>query len=289
MEIEIGSRVGRWEVLGLLKEGSYQKAEVLCNCGKTKIIRVSTLKSGESTSCGCFAAELASKRVTTHGLSSHPLFQTWYDMYRRCNIPSRKDYHHYGGRGVRLCKEWMPPAEKGFVRFLDDMSPSYTEGLEIDRIEVDGDYCLSNCRWTTRAVNCSNRRSYFINLNLQHNGETICLTEASKISGIPNRVLWDRMFKLGWSYDKAINAPMKFKRYWVIKDDVATNLQDFCASTEISYLAFNKVKNKHGIKAAISRFLVPYGITEFLGETGGEKILLYNIEETFKRLGVEYD
>lgn len=275
MEINVGSKVGRWTVISLLREGGYDKAEVLCECGRTKNIRVYTLKTGDSTSCGCFAAEQASKRVTTHGLSSHPLFQTWYDMYRRCNRPTRKDYHHYGGRGIKLCDAWMPPAEQGFVRFLEDMSSSYSEGLEIDRIEVDGDYCPENCRWTTRAVNCSNRRSYFVNLKLQHNGETICLTEASKVSGIPNRILWDRMFKLGWSYAEAISKPLKFKRYWVVKDDLVLNLQDFCKFVGVSYLAFNKLKNKHNLKIAIDRVLVPYSITSFLGETCGEKVVLY--------------
>lgn len=128
MSVDVGDRFGRWSVRGLVRDGKYLKASVSCQCGSDKIVRVSTLISGESSSCGCLARELAGDRVRTHGLSKHPLFQTWYDMYRRCNRGSRKDYHHYGGRGIKVADRWMPPAEVVLLTFLRTCYPLMWRG-----------------------------------------------------------------------------------------------------------------------------------------------------------------
>lgn len=282
MSVNVGDRFGRWLVRSLVRDGRYLKASVSCQCGRDKLVRVSTLLSGESNSCGCLARELAGDRVRTHDLSKHPLFQTWYDMYRRCNRSSRKDYHHYGGRGIKVADRWIPPAEVGFTNFLEDMLPSYVDGLEIDRIDVDGDYEPTNCRWVTRSINCSNKRSYFIDYQLEHNGEKICLSELSRDTGIPNRVLWDRMFKLGWGYNKAITTPMRLKAIFVITEGKEVSLPKFCKEHKVNYSYFCTIKGKLGIEEACEKFLRDFNPDKLIGKTNSGVIELYNFNLTLE-------
>ena len=284
MSVGVGGRLGRWRVRSLVRGGAHLRAYVSCQGGTDKLVRVSTLISGESKSCGCLARELAGDRVRTHGLSKHPLFQTWYDMYRRCNRSSRKDYHHYGGRGIKVDDRWMPPAEVGFTNFIEDMLPSYVDGLEIDRIDVDGDYEPSNCRWVTRSVNCSNKRSYFIDYQLEHNGEKICLSELSRKTGIPNRVLWDRMFKLEWDYDKAITTPMKLKAILVVTEGKEIPLPQFCKEYAVNYIYFNTIKGRLGLAAACEKFLRPFHPDKLIGKVNSEFIELYDFNQTLENI-----
>ena len=84
---------------------------------------------------------------------SKPLLSTWKNMIRRCYKPQNKDYKYYGGRGIRVCKEW-----RIFRNFERDMFPSWKKGLQIDRTNNDGNYEPNNCRWVTSSENTSNRR-----------------------------------------------------------------------------------------------------------------------------------
>ena len=88
---------------------------------------------------------------TTHGLWNHRLYHTWKSMKRRVFDIKSKSYKHYGGRGITICDRWLD-----VKNFIDDMYPSYKEGLELDRINNNGNYEPNNCRWTTRSVQCRN-------------------------------------------------------------------------------------------------------------------------------------
>ena len=91
----------------------------------------------------------------THGLSEHALYYVWGDMKQRCCNPKNKSYKNYGGRGVRICDDWV----NNFLNFYNDMKEGYEKGLQIDRIDNNGGYELSNCRWVTNKQNQANRGS----------------------------------------------------------------------------------------------------------------------------------
>lgn len=88
-----------------------------------------------------------------HGLWKHPLYRVWLSMKTRCLNPNYSRYHYYGGRGIRICERWLDVKV-----FIEDMLPSWQEGLQLDRIDVNGNYEPSNCRWATRSQNTKNTR-----------------------------------------------------------------------------------------------------------------------------------
>jgi hypothetical protein len=114
--MKIGDRFGRWEIKSEPYFVDYKVVAALCECGTYRVVRYSSIASGDSNSCGCLAKEKARDRVKTHGLSDHPLYYTYQDMIRRCYDIRRKDYKHYGGRGIKVCKRWRDK-DKGLHNF----------------------------------------------------------------------------------------------------------------------------------------------------------------------------
>jgi len=126
----------------------------LCNCGKQTTARGKDLKDGNVRSCGCLHG-------VVHGLSNHPLFNVWLSMKGRCGIPDGVGKKNYAGRGITVCNEWFT-----FLPFYEWAKDKWSEGLQIDRKDNDGNYTPENCRFVTRTVNSQNsRRSkrWFIN------------------------------------------------------------------------------------------------------------------------------
>lgn len=117
------------------------------------------------------------KRVM-HGGSKTNLYHTWFQMKTRCNSINDKRYNDYGGRGIKVYSKW----QNDFSVFRDwAYTNGYIEGLSIDRINNDGNYEPSNCRWTNNKVQCNNRRS---NIKIEINGETHNMMQWAEITGV---------------------------------------------------------------------------------------------------------
>jgi hypothetical protein len=222
-KVKPNDKFNRWVVLDVERVGGYYYAECQCNCGNIKKVRQDSLLNGESSSCGCLAKEKARERLTTHGGSGHRLFQRWFDMNRRCYSKKRKDYKHYGGRGIQVCDEWHYENPNGFENFVNDMEESYVEGLELDRIDNDGNYEPSNCKWSTRSEQIINSRSANW---LTYDGETLHLSAMAKKYGLTSKKLVDRIGKLGWSLEKALTEPHRVKSYTLNIDGVDYKPED---------------------------------------------------------------
>ena len=124
-----------------------------CFCGNKFEAFKSSVKSGNTKSCGCYRKEFSKKMFTVHGLRSHRLYETWNGMMQRCNNLNAKEYNNYGGRGISVCERWLSVAN-----FIEDMYPTFQEGLTLDRKDNDKGYDSDNCRWATKSVQASNTK-----------------------------------------------------------------------------------------------------------------------------------
>ena len=151
-----GKRFGRWIVIEKSRKiGKTQMYLCQCDCGTKKEVGHSNIKSGKSTSCGCLQKELASKKFMTHGKRGTRLYNVYANMKSRCCNPNNNRYDSYGGRGIAICKEWLDD----FQNFYDwSMQNGYADNLTIDRIDVNGNYEPSNCRWVTMESQSNNQR-----------------------------------------------------------------------------------------------------------------------------------
>jgi len=229
-KVKVGETFGKWVVTEVKRIGRYYKATCLCSCGSVKLVRQDSLLSGDSTSCGCFAAERASEQRTTHGLSSHRLYDVWYSMNRRCLNENAKDYKHYGGRGIKVCEDWNFTNPKGFCNFLADMAQSFVEGLELDRIDNNGGYSKSNCKWSTRSEQVINRRFVDNQIGrpriLNDGEDELHLAAMAEKYNLSPSILQERVSKLGMSLAEALTLPVKTKKYFLIFEGIEYDIKD---------------------------------------------------------------
>lgn len=125
----------------------------LCECGNTVSVRRGDLKREVSRSCGCLRAEVAARRATRHGMCGTTEYNIWCGMIQRCHEPRTKAYEYYGGRGITVCDRWR----ESIHAFYEDMGPR-PHGKSIDRVNNDGNYEPSNCRWATHIEQMRNTR-----------------------------------------------------------------------------------------------------------------------------------
>lgn len=187
-----------------------------CSCGETLVTSGGNLRSGNTRSCGCLQREIAGAigKITvprasrlSHGHTRHkrrtPEYETWVSAKKRCTNPNSQDFPDYGGRGIKMCDRWL----NSFEAFFADMGPRPSSLHSIDRIDGDGDYEPTNCRWATPDVQASNRRSVS---RVTFQGQTHTITEWAQILGMGYGSLKSR-FDRGWSVERALSEPMEGK------------------------------------------------------------------------------
>jgi len=190
-----------------------------CDCGIEKIIRGSSLKSGDTKSCGCLAKEQLIKRSTKHGHNKKgkqtKIYQSWRHMIERCTNSNYSEYQYYGGRGITVCERWL-----NFENFLEDMDEPPTQEHSIDRIDNDGNYCKSNCRWATKREQARNTRR---NLLITFDGETQCLMWWAEKFNINYHTLYNRIYRNGWPIEKALTTPVQKRKQYECAVDKRTS------------------------------------------------------------------
>ena len=200
----IGKKYGRLTVIA--EAGRCGSRGVIwkcrCDCGNETNVKEVCLKSGETKSCGCLHREISKQIKTTHGMSRTRLYKEWRNAKTRCENPNTPYYHEYGGRGIKFSSEW-----DDFVNFRDwAQSNGYDDSLTLDRIDVNGDYEPSNCRWISNAEQQLNKRNNHL---LTFKGKTQTLTEWARELGIKERTLSARIIDYKWSIEKALTTPVK--------------------------------------------------------------------------------
>ena len=183
-----------------------------CDCGKEIIVRTADAKSGNTKSCGCLQKEtqikngkltgyINGKKNIKHNLSNSRLYRIYAHIKERCTYPKCIDYKNYGGRGIKMCEEWL----KDFKSFYDwAISHGYKDNLTIDRIDNNGNYEPNNCRWTSRKIQCSNKRNNHL---IVFNNKTQTVTQWAKEFNVLPSLFINRL-KRGWSVEKTLTTPL---------------------------------------------------------------------------------
>lgn len=125
--------------------------ECRCDCGVVKVVMAQCLRSGGTKSCGCLRKDYPRPGTPTHGMTGTPTYNSWRAMKQRC----AGDDERWGGRGITICKRWL--GRSGLTNFIADMGER-PPGLTLDRINNDGNYEPSNCRWATPMQQTHNSR-----------------------------------------------------------------------------------------------------------------------------------
>lgn len=198
----IGKRFGRLLVIerSQRKNGTYWKCR--CDCGCEKDVISGNLISGKVVSCGCYLNERRIKAKTIHGDSKSRLYNIWILMKARCEKEKNKAYKNYGGRGIQVCDKWKYSYEE-FKKW--SIENGYSQNLSIDRIDNDGNYEPSNCRWVDRKTQNNNNR---MNVKITIDDKTQTLAQWCEELNLPYSAIEARRLR-GWNDVDALMTPLQ--------------------------------------------------------------------------------
>lgn len=199
-----GKKFSRWTVLECAGHDKYGQSlwRCKCDCGNEALVTGYDLRGARSKSCGCLQREAASKSQKTHGESKTKLHSHWTAMKQRCLNKNSSCYYKYGGRGISVCDEWLD--YNNFMLWA--ISNGYKDGLTIDRINYNGNYEPSNCRWVDAKSQANNKRS---NHWITYNGKTQTMMQWAEELGINYYVIRSRLNSYHWSVEKTFTTPVR--------------------------------------------------------------------------------
>lgn len=197
----IGQKFGRLTIVGAskvkLNNGKkYWYWKAVCDCGNNVTVRPADLVKGKMKSCGCYVNELK-RKPKKHGESGTKLHNIWCGMKTRCNTDNKK----YGRRGIRVCDEWRK--YEAFAEWAKNNG--YEDGLSIERIDVNGNYCPKNCTWIPLKQQARNKRTTHW---VTYNGKKMSLVELCEKTGMPYKLIHERVTHYKWPIEKALSTPL---------------------------------------------------------------------------------
>lgn len=199
----VDEKFGKLTVIDMFRNNNRTYCVCLCECGNVKTISQSHLRSGDTKSCGCWQKDHARILFSKHKKSSCQLYNVWQSMKQRCANVNNKRYKDYGGRNIKVCSEWLHNFQLFYYWAINN---GYKDGLTIDRINVDGDYEPSNCRWVDQNKQQNNRRN---NVLINYKGDVKTLSQWSRHLGINLGTLNKRIFINHWDIEKAFTTPVR--------------------------------------------------------------------------------
>lgn len=218
----IGARFGQVTVIGdggsrvvIDKRTGLQVARIplwlcRCDCGNEfSVANQHLVKKGDGYGCRSCVSRREARKVglanKTHGLTDDPIYAAWKNMIARCTKPDANGYESYGGRGITVCDSWLgPDGLDNFVRDMGTRPPRH----EIDRIDVNGNYCPENCKWSTKQEQARNTRK---NRCITANGETLTVTEWAERLGVTASAINGRLAS-GWTPEQIVSVPVGVRR-----------------------------------------------------------------------------
>ena len=200
VEVKEGERYGRLTIIREVEPAGSSHKRVRrflcrCDCGNEIICRLPNLKSGTTKSCGCYRKFVSSNRRDCHHLKNTRIYRIWCGMKRRCYNKHNEHFDRYGGRGIIVCDEW----KTDFMNFYDwAMSNGYDDKLSIDRINNEGNYEPSNCRWANQKQQIVNSTAA---IKCSLGGNIVSLSDIADILGVSFKRIRRIVYMLNNGYD----------------------------------------------------------------------------------------
>lgn len=244
-----GKKFGKLTVLGIdyknvYRENSGKKRTIIywlcqCECGNTTTIRGESLKNGITKSCGCYNKEM----LTKHGLCDTRIYICWSDIKQRCYNLKNKRYKDYGARGIKMCDEWLDE-ENGFTNFYNwAIENGYKDNLTIDRIDVNGNYEPSNCRWASNKIQSRNRRN---NKMIKYKNKVKCLADWCDELGLRYSIVSNRLNNYHWTIEQAFETPIKNHTRMIKYKGKIKSLIQWCKELDLNYNTIvSRLNNYH--------------------------------------------
>ena len=200
-----GKKFGRLEVKGYSHTENHNTFwKCICECGESVIKEGSSLKCGNTKSCGCLNRESLIKSNYKHGMRDDPFYKLWCGIRQRCFNKNTVGYKNWGGRGIKMCASWLD-----FSKFKTDMYETYLAHIKkfgrrntcIDRVDNNKWYSKKNCKWSTRIEQNSNTRR---NVFIEFRGKRLTMSGWSRELGVDRSTILYRVFKAKWPLERAL-------------------------------------------------------------------------------------